>query len=215
MIKKQYAGWENIQTIQSKEILSELLDAKEFQRAKLLISDTGLGKTNSIEMFKRAKPVHTYVITVGDSFKLVHIVDAILKMLGVEGPKNEWRAGMAKMMINEKLELISEKLATIGNKNGKPVIILDEAENVKPSALKMVKELYDGIHKNCSIVLIGTDQILDSILNRKSKNRQSVPQLWRRFKAGTRYITTLNKARETSNHFLISTSRAICHCTTC
>jgi hypothetical protein len=38
MNQKQYTGWANLQTIQSKEILSELIDAKEHQRAKLLIS---------------------------------------------------------------------------------------------------------------------------------------------------------------------------------
>jgi hypothetical protein len=55
----------------------------------------------------------------------------------------------------------------------------------------------------CSIVLIGTEQILDTIFN-KRKNNQSVPQLWRRFKAGTRVLLRLTKPG-TSHHFTIST----------
>jgi DNA transposition AAA+ family ATPase len=190
MNQKQYTGWVNLQTIQSKEILSELIDAKDHQIAKLLISDTGLGKTNTIQMFQQGKPQHTYVITVGDSFKLIHVVDEIVKALGIAN----WDD---RTTIYEKIRLIQRKLDTFKqDKKCKPIIILDEAENLKPQVLKMIKELYDAIHTYCSIVLIGTEQILDSILNRKNKNRQSVPQLWRRFKAGTRCITPLNKARD-------------------
>lgn len=192
MSKKQYTGWATVQTIQSKEILSELIEAKERQLAKLIISDTGLGKTNTIQLFQKVKPEHTYVITVGDSFKLIHVLDEILIALGI-------RHAVGKgMTAYEKLALIEEKLEGMKkvDRKCKPMFVLDEAENLKPQTLKMIKELYDAIHTYCAIVLIGTDQILDAILNRKHKNRQSVPQLWRRFKAGTRVITPLKKARD-------------------
>lgn len=188
--QKTYTVWEDVPTLQSKEMISELVDAKEHQRAKLLISDTGLGKTKSIEIFKNKLPNHTYVVVVGDSFKLIHVVDEILRKIGVMRYD-------VRDTIYEKLNAIREKLDDIKReRKAKPIIILDEAENLKPQVLKMIKELYDAIHDYCAIVLIGTEQILDSILNRKHKNRQSVPQLWRRFKAGTKYISALNKARD-------------------
>lgn len=191
MTTTSYSGWQELQTLQSKEMLSELLDAKEHQRAKLLISDTGLGKTKSIDIFRRTKPENTYVITVGDSYKLIHVVDEILQRLGVSYRNQK------VFTIYDKLALIRETLDRMRRTKGcKPIIILDEAENLKPAVLKMIKELYDAIHDYCAIVLIGTEQILDAILNRKNKNRQSVPQLWRRFKAGTRYISPLNRARD-------------------
>lgn len=188
-----YNGWQNLQTLQSKEILSELMEAKKNICAKLLISDTGLGKTNTIKQFKRSMPDHTYVVTVGDSFRMIDVVDEILIQLGVEIPRHKW-----EYMLRVKLSLIAKHMEQLNSNKNKPLIIIDEAENMKPAALKMMKELYDAIteNDNCSVVLIGTDQILDSILNRKNKNRQSVPQLWRRFKAGTRYIQPINKARD-------------------
>jgi hypothetical protein len=189
MTTQKYNGWVQVKTIQSKEILSELIDAKEHQLAKLLINATGNGKSYVTEMFKQAKPTHTYVITVGYSYKLVHVIDSILVALGIQ---RSW----AKNMINEKLALITERLLEIIGKGGKPIIILDEAENLQPAVLKAIKELYDAIHLYCAIVLIGTDQILDQILNRRNKNRQSVPQLWRRFRAGTRNITPIDKVRD-------------------
>jgi DNA transposition AAA+ family ATPase len=184
--------WPNLPTLQSKEIISALADAKENQKAVMIISDTGLGKTNCIKMFKEKSPNNTFVVTVGDSYKLEDVINEIGAMVGVEFPKYGPRISVFRM----KLQLISEKLIDISNAGGNPVLILDEAENLKPSVLKTIKELYDAVIDYCGIVMIGTEQLLDSILNRKQKNRISIPQLYRRFKAGTRYISKFNKARD-------------------
>lgn len=197
MQPKNYNGWQDLQTLQSKEVLSELMEAKSYQSAKLLISDTGLGKSNTIKLFKNTKPQYTYVLTVGDSYRLIDVVHEIMELLEVD-IYSKRRQGQN---LRNKLIAIADKLKEIKAKGGKPVIILDEAENLKPQVLKMVKELYDAVIKYCSIVLIGTDHIIDSMLNRKSKNRQSVPQLWRRFKAGTRYISKIDKARDFTPFF--------------
>lgn len=188
MSTKNYNGWQDIQTLQSKEIISELIEAKENRLARLLVSDTGLGKTNTIKIFKRKLNANTYVITVGDSFKLVDVLDSILLQLEITTQKSETR-------IREKLHTITEALKNLNGKS-KPIIIIDEAENLKPNSLRMMKELYDHIIDYCSLVLIGTEQILETIHNKRRRNRTGVPQLWRRFKAGTRYITPINKARD-------------------
>jgi DNA transposition AAA+ family ATPase len=182
-------------TKQTKEILSELMEGKEQQKALLLISDTGLGKTNAIELFMQQHKNNTYCITVGDSFKLIDVIDAIVEALGMDVNRiYDYRTN--KYEVKRKLTLITNKLKELKTDGCKPIIILDEAENLKPSVLKMIKELYDAVIKYTSIVLIGTDQILDIMLNRKSKHRQSVPQLYRRFKAGIRYISPLVKQRD-------------------
>ncbi len=191
--------WHDLPTLQSKEIISELMDSKVNRKASLIISDTGLGKTNSIKLFKRQMPHHTYVLTVGDSYKLEDIINEICLMLGVDIVEpNVWRRINTTKV---KLTNIAKRLKEIAGEGHDPQIIIDEAENLKTGVLKMVKELYDAIIDDCSLVLIGTDQILDAILNRKHKNRQSVPQLWRRFKAGTRYVSPLNKARDFAQFF--------------
>jgi DNA transposition AAA+ family ATPase len=187
MNQKQYTGWANLQTIQSKEILSELIDAKEHRRAKLLIAETGNGKSHTIKLFAAAKPKNTFVVVVGDSFKLVDVADAILEMMGLRTKETR---------IREKLAVITAHMKQLASDKGNPVIIIDEAENLKPVSLRMMKELYDAIIDYSGMVLIGTEQILDTIFNKRKRNRTGVPQLWRRFKAGTRDVTPLNKARD-------------------
>ena len=189
-MKQQH--WKNFLTLQCKEILSALEEAKENQKAIMIISPTGLGKTNSIKMFTEANPQDTFVVTVGDSFKLEHVIHSIAMQVGAVVVPHGYKA----VPHRDKLQAIADRLAEISIGGGQPVIILDEAENLKPSVLKTIKELYDAIIDYCGIVMIGTDQILDSLLNRRNKNRMSVPQLYRRFKAGIRNISALNKGRD-------------------
>jgi len=184
---KTYTGWQDIPTLQSKEIISELMECKDHCRAAMIISETGLGKTNAIRLFKLAKPKHTYVITVGDTYTLTSMLQELMEKLGlvVYGGKN------SKYIC---LRDISKKLNELGQQGETPLIIIDEAENSKINMLKACKQLYDAVIQNCSIVLIGTNQLI-TVMNKKSES-QSIPQLRRRFKAGTRYISPINKARD-------------------
>ena len=59
-----YEGWKFLLTLQSKEILAELMDAKENGDAKLIIDDTGEGKTTAVKRFLEKNGRHTYVITI-------------------------------------------------------------------------------------------------------------------------------------------------------
>ena len=192
-VKKEY--WKLQYTIQFKEMISALEDAKKYPSALMIINDTGLGKSKAIDVFCKNVPQNTYRITVGDSYKLEDLITELCFKIGVEvAPLAKGRIQAYSLKL--RLDKLADKLIEIKNAGGSPLIILDEAENLKPQVLKTIKEIYDAIISHCSIVLIGTDQILDSMLNRRNKNRQAIPQLYRRFKAGIREITPLNKARD-------------------
>ena len=189
---KKYNGWQNFATIQFKEIISELVDAKEESKAIMLIAGTGLGKTNAIKKFKEKNPKHTYVITLGQSYSLITLLNEIQRALGIK----EYHGKNSRHII---LRDIISKLVEIGQQGGHPIIALDEAENASVNVLKAIKQLYDGVIEYCSIVLIGTDQLI-AALNKKSSG-QSIPQLNRRFKAGTRFVTEFNKAKDMKPFF--------------
>jgi DNA transposition AAA+ family ATPase len=188
----KYNGWKNLPTSQSREILTELIEAKEDNRASMIIAGTGDGKTTAIRLFQAKKPKHTYVITIGDSYTLSNLLDEIMQILGVYT-----RYGRNARHL--RMRAIMDKLNEITADGGQPVIIIDEAENAKISMLKAFKQLYDAVIGNCAIVLIGTDQLINA-MNKKA-NGQSIPQLRRRFKAGTRVITAFNKVRDLKPFF--------------
>jgi DNA transposition AAA+ family ATPase len=181
--------WQTVATTQFYEHINILQDCKSNCKAALIICNTGMGKTYNTDVFCKKNTEDTYRITVGDSYKLIDVIDELLELL-------EIRCDFKTYAVKQKLRLIAKCMKQIKEDGGNPIIILDESENLKPQVLKMIKELYDAVYQHCSIVMIGTDQILDGILNRRNKNRQSVPQLWRRFKAGTRTLTPINKERD-------------------
>jgi type II secretory pathway predicted ATPase ExeA len=183
----KYPGWQNFPTVQFKEVIAELIEAKEEQRALMIIADTGLGKSNAIKAFQAKNPKHTYVFTLGDSYNLMTLLNEVLAVFGLT--THHWKNAK-----NMSLKKISQKLQEIYAEGGKPVFILDEAENARIPVLKAVKELYDAIVGQCGLVLIGTPQLISQL--HKKAHGQSLPQLRRRFKAGTRVITPFNKAKD-------------------
>lgn len=188
----KYTGWKNFPTIQFREIIAELEDAKEEQKAIMIIAPTGSGKTNAINAFKAKNKDHTYVFTLGDSYNLPILLNEVLAVFGFN--IHHW-----KNMKHIALRKISQHLTDLHNQGHRPVFILDEAENARIPMLKAVKELYDAIVGKCGIVLIGTDQLIGQLT--KKSHGQSIPQLRRRFKAGTRFIAPFNKAKDMNAFF--------------
>jgi DNA transposition AAA+ family ATPase len=158
----------------------------------MIIAPTGLGKTNAVDVFVNKNPLHTYRITVARYYKLEDILDELISRLGIEANDS-----IAKRMdgrsIKRRIDKIVNKLIEIKYAGGNPMIILDESENLIVSVLQTIKGLYDALVNNCALVMIGTEQLLEGLLNTRTRNRTSVPQLYRRFKANTLYVSKLNK----------------------
>lgn len=193
--------WRTIPTRQFKEIISTLEDAKNKSTTAMIIAATGVGKSKSVDTFCTKKSEHTYRITVSDLYKKEDILDELSEQLGIT---NKTLTGMRiyARSVKIRLDKIAAALIQIKNDGGKPIVIFDEAENMKITPLKMIKALYDAVKGSCSIVLIGTDQLLNKIyINKWKRNRDSVPQLYRRFKAGMKVITPINKDVDYSSFF--------------
>ena len=175
--------WELIETAQYLQIYTELLDAKNSGRMKMIIGSTGCGKTYTVNRFVMDCPNNTYRITVSSLHDLNDIINELCELLNITPSGSRV----------SRLKKIASKLRGIKLENGKPILILDEAENLRLPALKMLKALYDAIKDFCSIVLIGTNQLPDKLDVLNEKNIEGIPQFCRRFKAGKRDIFDINK----------------------
>lgn len=177
-IKKEY--WSHLDTPQYQEIILELREALETSATRVMICDSGFGKTYTSRLFQKENPNKVFIVTCSSrdcpSMLAEKLMDAI-------GKKFEERS------LSKLLSRINFYLYTMEKKTGqKPMIIFDEAENLKLPGLQMLKDMYDSLNWTCSIVLIGTDQLIHNIEKLKSKNRVGMPQFYRRFKAGIRFI---------------------------
>ena len=177
----QASYWGTVQTRQLLELIPLLIAAKDDAKVNVLISGTGLGKTYIVSQFMQKNPTHTYKITVSSVHKLPDILRELLHRLSIHTHGNSKAS---------KLAAIIDKLKELHRNGHKPMIIIDEAENLELPVLKMLKGLYDGIIGLSSLVLIGTSQLIDNLDKLRHKNKAGMPQFYRRIKAGIRQINT-------------------------
>jgi DNA transposition AAA+ family ATPase len=176
--KIEKAFWEIKSTPQFLAIIAALQDSKAYPKAYMLIGGTGDGKTFSTDRFVNQHPVNTFRITVSAHHKIGDIINAICELAGSPTSGNTF----------EKERRLARRLAEIRRAGGEPVIIIDEAENLKVPVLQLLKSLYDRVIPFCSLVLIGTPELLAKLNKAVSKGTSGMPQFLRRWKAGIRIL---------------------------
>jgi len=176
--------WKLVETTQYNTILEELLDAKYRGSEKMIIGESGCGKTTTLREFKKLKPVNTYCIKVSSLHKLKDILNDICDTMKIT----------IKGSDVVKLRRIANKMRDLKLSGKLPILIIDEAENLKVPALRMTKALYDALEGFCPIVLLGTKQLQNKIEKLKEDDEEGMPQLYRRFKAGLRVVRDIEKA---------------------
>ncbi len=181
-ILKSY--WEPVATPEFKQTIVTLKEAKLSGRVAMLIGETGCGKTFTTDKFVMQNPVHTFRVTASAVYNLNDLLYDLLNKLGLEVNGTKAR----------RLARVANKLNDISISGGNPILIIDEGENLKQPAFQMVKALYDGVKNHCSIVLIGTSQLYNKIEKMRIKNKEGMPQLARRFKAGTIFLPEMDKS---------------------
>ncbi len=181
-IKKTY--WKTERTPQLLSVVSALEDAKKYATTAVIIGETGSGKSFSAGMFTTAHPLDTWLIKVGSSDNLGDLLNKAIEALDIESGSTKSRR-------------ISDIIRTLRarKENGlKPMLIFDESEYMGLPALWAVKELYDNLEGIASIVMLGTNQLLDNLTKFRKKNRSGIPQLYRRIKFGIRVLPHIDQS---------------------
>lgn len=175
--------WPTRNTIQFQEILTNLDKAKRTLETSVIIGQTGCGKTFSLDKFKSKYPSEVITVKAGSSDKLNDLISKVLTALGVTTPKHTTSARIGQIVL--RLKIIREK-------GYMPMLAFDEAEYMKYAALCAFKELYDLLNKECALVLIGTNELIDNIQRLVRGNKPGIVQLWRRIKFKVYYTTPID-----------------------
>lgn len=182
-LDKEY--WPHVDTPQYKAIDLELREALATSATRVLICESGSGKSYTVERFKKDFPNRVFIVT---CHRYDTVNDLIDKMAEAMGRTAEGKS------IGRRLSSLNVWLYTQGRYDGtKPMLILDEAENLTLNTFQALKAMYDTIKWSCATVLIGTDQLIKTMERLKEKNKQGMPQFYRRFKAGIRHIIPLDR----------------------
>lgn len=181
-LRKSY--WEVVPTVQLKQILAALEDARNYGATCVITGETGSGKTFVCGLFQRNYPLDCHVITVGSSDNIGDLLEKICEQLGIPTEKTK----------SKTLRAVARRLQNLRFDGLRPVLVFDEAEYMKQPALCNLKELYDALNGVAGLVLLGTDQLIRNIERMKRKNRDGIPQLYRRIKFGYRPLSNIDRS---------------------
>lgn len=181
-VKKEY--WKTVVTPQMQRILLSLQVAKENGETNLIIGETGCGKSYVCDLFRRKYPADTYIVTVSQTDNIGDIIEKIISALKIS---------VSAKTKSGKISEICRYLSDRRDDGQEPQLIFDESEYMKQPALCAMKSLYDNLHKVCSIVLVGTDQLLTHLEQMKRKNKDGIPQFCRRVKFGIRRLEPIDR----------------------
>ena len=177
--------WQTQPTAQTNAIFANLQDAKKYHLTVTIIGETGCGKSFTANLFAAKNPLDTFIVTAGSSDTLGDLIDKIIDELKIHA------TGKSK---STKIRQIATKMAMLKNYGHQPMRLIDEAEYMKQTALCAMKELYDNLHDFCSLVFIGTDQLVANIEIMKRRNKSGIPQFHRRIKFGLRLLPNIDKS---------------------
>ncbi|MDB4157941.1 ATP-binding protein [bacterium] len=180
-LEKQY--WKNRATPQLTQMIAILEEAKQHAYTRLIIGETGSGKSHTLELYAKKNPSSVFFVKVGSEDTLNILLDKVAKVLRVPLRRHK----------SQKIRDISMTLESLYLQGKTPQLIFDESEYLKVSALCSIKEFYDYLDKHCSIVLIGTNQLTDQIDKLRRKDARGIPQLYRRIKFGVRRLPSIDK----------------------
>lgn len=190
-VKKSY--WATVLTREFEMIVHELTVAKNESKVTTIINDTGLGKTYAVDKFVMVNAQHTYCITVNSMHKLRDIINELASLLGTPIRHNSLDTFFS----------IIKRLRELKMMGHQPLVIIDEAENLKLPVIQMLKGLYDGVINYASVVMIGTSQLTDALQKLSHSNKNGAPQFFRRIKAGIRIIPAHKDFKPFFNKFKI------------
>lgn len=175
--------WETQPTEQMTQTISVLQDSKQHGTTNVIVGETGSGKSYTVNLFAMKNPLDTFIVVVGASDTLHDLITKLGEavMPSVTGSKSQ------------RLTQIGLYLSSLRGQGLKPQIIFDESEYMRVHSLCAVKQLYDGLIGICSIVLIGTHQLVQNIEKLKNRDRAGIPQFYRRIKFGIRTLPPIDR----------------------
>lgn len=166
--------WPTVLTSQYKTVITEIKEAKENARVRMIIGQTGCGKSYAINKFVQNNPSGTYVIACSGQTCVSSLIRRLMMALNID------EKGCQDFLLDK----ISAELRDQYYAGLKPVLILDEAENLGAPALRSVKTVYDWVKDSCGIVLIGTAQLIKELEKLNKRDEKGIPQFYDRFKSG-------------------------------
>lgn len=146
-----------VETADLKKIVNAIGIAHTEKDIALIVADAGAGKSTAVRFYQDKNPRTTLVVNVVSGMNRKMLVTDIARQMGLDTVRVQLNA------------LISTVAATLAERN--MVVILDEADYLKPDALEFTRRLVYDLGAS-GLVLVGLPRLKGYIQNLRNDHRQ-------------------------------------------
>jgi hypothetical protein len=175
-------GWQIIRTKVFEEIHKTCQAAQNFSEIKMVVGNSGIGKTTTYERYQQESN-NVYIVTCATEMNKKEFIGAIAEALGLDG------RGTKFQMVRK----IADKVQALQS----PLIILDEAGKLPTAYLSVVQVIYEFSGKHCGFVLSGVSYLYDNLMKATERHKAGMPELEGRINA---YLAFSNKTAMPTMH---------------
>lgn len=146
-------GWQIVETTNTKTILQVFQDAKDHGIWMAISDVAGSGKTESCNIFEGYKTAGVYVIRCWEWGKRAFLKE-FNRMLGM----SERRGYVdSNDLMRDIVDYFKQRVHL------KPLLIIDEADKLRPGALRNLIPLYNELEGSLGVVILGTENLRKEI----------------------------------------------------
>jgi hypothetical protein len=170
-----------VETQSFKSIMGCLVEAKQYSLPMILDGDTGSGKSEAVKEFCRRFPKSTYRINAAADFTAKRFIISVSEALGIPSGLDQY-----SLRGEIQVELAQQE---------KPILIIDEAENLKDGNYAAIKAIYDNLEDKLGIVLVGANEYWEGLLVKSKRFRRTgncFPQIVSRFRANVHKVPVMS-----------------------
>lgn len=172
-----FSNWQIAETTNYKMMQKVLNDAKEECLFIPISYPAGSGKTEGLKgWIKTNNWDFNYMLKCREWAKR-EFIENLIQELGLEIPKGY-------VSIDKLGQVVIDRFVEL--KNHRPTLILDQANSLKPSALKFLIHLYNELEDEMSVIIVGTENLEKEIKRGVRYNKDGYDEIDSRF--GRNYI---------------------------
>lgn len=145
----QKREWKLVETTNSKLMASVLKLAQEESMFIAISEKAGSGKTAGILKYKREDESNMVFVLQCEEWTKKQFLSSLAQSLGLTD-----FSGNCLKIGNQIIAALKERAAI-----GQPLLILDEADKLRPSALRFIIHFYNNLEDECGLVICGTDNL--------------------------------------------------------
>jgi DNA transposition AAA+ family ATPase len=161
-------GWATVETRNYMMVRTVLDDARQNAQFKAISERAGSGKTTTTKLFARENPTAVFRLECRE-WSRGRFMEALMKALGLPLTNN----------VDDFIESISSFFKRKGAE--RPLLIIDEADKLKPAALRLLIPLYNECEGELGVVICGTDNLEKEIKRGVKYAQKGFDELFSRF----------------------------------